>query len=588
MSKLASLKHSMDKHGVAFYLVPMGDAYGSEYVPECDRRIKWLTGFTGSNAFVIVGQQQSAFFTDGRYTEQAAKEVSRTEYSTFDLERKKPQDWLKQQVVKPAKVGYNPWLFTERTLKPFEALEEEGALKLRPLPDMITPLWTGRPDEPASELFQLSEHFAGKSAREKIKEVSTTLKAKGIEVFVLTHSESINWLLNIRGHDLPNTPLVRCHALLADNGQMNVFLDPARIDEEFTLDLPDTVRFLPPAQMELQFKKLKKVRVGYDPSQAPIAILDMLEKVKADLVSKKDPCSLPKAIKNEMELAGFQAAHIRDGVALCNAFDWIDRFAAGGKLTEVTISEKIEDFRAEQEHFDGSSFPAIVGFKGNGSIIHYKPEEDSCATIEGDGLLLIDSGGQYFDGTTDVTRTLAIGSPSAKQKAHYTRVLKGHIALARAAFPRGTTGSQLDVLARHYLWEVGLDYAHGTGHGVGHFLNVHEGPQRISKKGGDEPLRPGMVLSNEPGVYFEGRYGIRIENLVKVVERDMEGVTLFYGFETLTLVPFEKALIDTDMLTRAEKNWIEAYYTRIKKYILPQLEGDAKSWLQEQLALDLS
>jgi Xaa-Pro aminopeptidase len=548
MNKLKDLREFMQQQGLSALLIPHTDAFQGEYIaPHCER-LKWLTGFTGSAGFAVVGKEKAAFFTDGRYILQAKEEVSIT-YEHYNIIEKSPVQWVSENLSAQEKIGFDPWLFTEAQLKRYTSILV--ALEENP----IDTLWTDRPEPPKDFIRLHPLKYTGESDESKRKRICAPLKTDHV---LITSCDSIAWLLNIRGNDLPFTPIVHSMCVLHKDGSYDLFVDLEKINGEVFNHLHQgrgraiDIRFL------LHHLQRLEGTCQVDPQTAPFILLQTLgEKV----VRGQDPCVLPKALKNEVEIKGAINAHIQDGVAICRFLNWLRDQPLQGETTELSAAQKLYEFRKKGQPFEGLSFNTISSFGPHGAIIHYKATPESDVPLTRDGLYLLDSGGQYLTGTTDITRTIALGAPTPEQKDRYTRVLKGHIALATACFPKGTTGSQLDILARQFLWEVGCDYDHGTGHGVGSYLNVHEGPQNISKRNLDVPLQPGMILSNEPGYYKEGEYGIRIENVVRVVE--LPDLKRFYGFETLTLVPLEKKLIEESLLTEKEKQWIEGYEARV-------------------------
>lgn len=576
--RLTELRSYLKKKKLAGFVIPSNDEFQSEYCPAHARRLEWLTGFTGSNGVAVVLENAAAFFTDGRYTLQARAEVSRNHYQIFDLAEKRPWEWAAEHLGKGA-LGLDPWLHPENSVTQYRDRMDVVLVKENP----VDCVWNDRPLFPDSEIKLHPLEYTGQDSDKKIINIAQAIAAKNAHACILTSPDSVCWLLNIRGNDVPNTPFVLAYAVIYADGEVTVFADDVKVPHAVRDHFGGKVRFVPRAALEKEIKPLQGKTVWIDPSATPYWFSEYLK--RATIIRAQDPCQLPKACKNEVEATGTREAHRLDGVAVTRFLHWLHDNVSKQKLTEVSISRKLLNFRRECATFRGPSFDTIAGFASNGAIVHYRPSDQSDSEIKGENLLLLDSGGQYLQGTTDITRTLAIGTPTKEHKERYTLVLKGHIALARAVFPKGTTGTQLDILARHYLWQAGLDYDHGTGHGVGSYLSVHEGPQRIGKAASTAALKPGMILSNEPGYYKEGEYGIRIENLVMVVERpdlDKDGRT-FYGFETLTLVPFDSQLIDKTLLTKEEKAWLENYYERIEAEIMPQLDKPAKAWLKKML-----
>lgn len=569
MDRLKTLRGEIAKAKLDGFLVPMADAFQSEYAPAESRRLEWLTGFTGSAGSAVVLAKKAAFFTDGRYTLQAAKQVDKKAFAIFS-DAITPAQWL-QANAKKATIGYDPWLYTPTQLKNLQ-----GEYTLKPVVNLIDGIWRDRPSGSTKSAFVHGKSYAGEAADTKIKSIAKKIKHAGAEALLLASPTALCWLLNIRADDLPHTPVLLSYAIVYPDGKVQLFTDTKKITSAVKKHLGPKVAVQDTAAVLKALKRIGGKRVWVDTAETPAALVDAVKQILA----WENPCNLPKACKNKTEIAGVKAAHIRDGAALCRFFHWLENAVANEKLTEVSIAEKLAGFRAEGKNFHGLSFDTIAGYAANGAIVHYRAEPGKCAAI-GKGMLLVDSGAQYLDGTTDVTRTLHLGMPTAEQKEHFTRVLKGHIALARAVYPEGTRGSSLDVLARQHLWEAGLDYAHGTGHGVGYFLNVHEGPQRIAKRGGDAPFAVGMITSNEPGYYKTGAYGIRIESLVLTVPARRKG---FLRFETLTMVPIDRKLVDTELLTVDETAWLNTYHAEVRKKVSPLLGKAEQEWLKRATA----
>lgn len=540
-------------------LIPSNDQFQSEFVPEHDQRLKAVTGFTGSAGSAIILQDKAAFFTDGRYVLQAEAEVPQA-YARFNIAETQPWQWLKNQLTQEAVIAYDPWLYSQNQVAHYRHLN----CTLQPLEqNPIDIFWS---DRPAPRDLVIEEHpieYTGQSSEEKLAQLRSKMKEQCLDSCVITRPDSICWLLNIRGKDVPSTPLVLSYLLVTQDA-LTLFVDTSRGQPKTAFEIRDL------ADLPEKLKRLTG-RLLLEPATVPMAFYPWLE--KTELVALEDPCLHPKACKNALEVEGMRQAHICDGVAVTKFIFWAKHKTA---FTELDIDNKLLKLRQKQALFQGPSFPTIAGFAANGAVVHYRATEANHAIVKGDGLLLVDSGGQYFNGTTDITRTLAIGKASKAQQHHYTLVLKGHIALAKAIFPKGTTGSALDVLARKALWQEGLDYDHGTGHGVGSYLGVHEGPQRISKMASTVALEPGMVLSNEPGYYAAGEYGIRIESLVVVVEKSPG----FYGFETLTMVPLEAELIDFSLLAADELEWLEGYQEKVKEVLGDYLDEEERRWLE--------
>jgi Xaa-Pro aminopeptidase len=571
--RLALLREALKKLRIDGFLLPVNDPFQGEYVPEYWQRLPWLTGFTGSAGSVLVLMDRALFFTDGRYTLQAQKELDGTLYDITDIADITPAKWLSQHVDNIV-IGYDAMLHTVSQLASFKKYLQDCGVSLKAVINPVDELWSERPLPPHGKIVEHLIEFAGKSSEEKIKAITQEIQKANADTLLLTAPDSINWLLNIRGSDVPYTPLALCFAMVDRSGDVTIYTDEARCDEA----LKQYINIKPENLLISDLKQLNS-SVIIDPTSCPVVFYELLLSAGVDIIQQDDPCVLPKAYKNLVEQEGVYNAHIRDGVALTKLLYWIEKESQSGQLTELDVIAKAEAFRSEQQHFVYPSFNTIAGAGAHGAIIHYRADEYSNAVLENNALFLLDSGGQYLDGTTDVTRTIAIGNPTQEQQDRFTRVLKGHIAIATAKFPKGTTGSQLDPFARQYLWEIGEDYAHGTGHGVGSYLQVHEGPQRISKRGGDVALENGMILSNEPGFYKEGEYGIRIENLVMAI--DQEGII---EFETITLAPINKNLIIKDYLSKKEKSWLNDYHAKILDKVAPKLDAEEQAWLEQACA----
>ncbi|MCP5361630.1 MAG: aminopeptidase P family protein [Hyphomicrobiales bacterium] len=582
MNPLQRFREFLKQHGLEGMIVPSTDPFMGEYVPECWQRLRWLSGFDGSAGLAVVLRERAGFFTDGRYTLQAREQTFRG-YEVHNSAERKPADWLKQYAAAASKIAYDPALFTERSLAPFQKAAEAAGLTLIPLEENpVDTLWQERPAPPTSPARPHYMRFAGEESASKRTRIAEKLRERKCEAALLTAPDSVCWLLNIRGNDVPHTPLLLARVLLVVDGTVVLFLEDERVDADVRAHLGDGVTILPPEVLSEALAELAGKQVLVDTATVSMQHLRWLEDAGVKTFRAEDPCQLDKACKNKVEQEGMHAAHVRDGVALVKFLHWLEGAIPTGEVTEMNAAERLRAFRAEAEHFQDTSFETISGFKAHGAIVHYRATPDSDVPIQPDGLYLLDSGGQYRDGTTDVTRTLAVGTPTAEQKHHYTLVLKGHIALASAVFPEETPGSALDALARNPLWAEGLDYDHGTGHGVGSYLSVHEGPQRISKHPNTVALQPGMVLSNEPGYYREGQYGIRIENLVIV--RQSADKKRFLCFDTLTCVPLDRALIEVSMLTTAEREWVNRYHVHVRQALSSYLSPEIARWLGARTA----
>ncbi len=584
-ARLAALRAALAQAELHGFLVPRADEHQGEYVPKSAERLAFLTGFTGSAGLAIVLAERAAVFVDGRYTLQVEAEVDRGLYEICHLTKTPPWDWLAEAAKPGQRIAYDPWLHPPDGLARIKAAVAKAGATLVPVPNAVDAIWSDRPAPPAAPVHPHGAEFAGQPSAEKRAALAQKLAADGIAAAVITLPDSIAWLLNVRGGDVSHSPLPLSFAILRRDGSVDWFLDPRKVTPELGPHLGGEVRLRAPGDFADALASFKGEKVQADPATAASWIFDRLEEAGATVVRDADPCLLPKACKNDVELQGIRAAHRRDGAALTKFLGWVAQEAPKGGVREIAASEKLEAFRRQTNLLRDLSFSTISGSGPNGAIVHYRASEKSDRELKPGELYLVDSGGQYPDGTTDVTRTVAIGTPTLEMKKHFTLVLKGHIALATARFPAGTSGSQLDSLARLALWREGLDYDHGTGHGVGQYLCVHEGPQRISKLPSTVALKPGMVVSNEPGYYRTGAYGIRIENLVAVEKiGESEGGGELLGFETLTLAPIDRALVDMALLTREEIAWLDAYHARVRDEIGPQLDGPERTWLEAAAA----
>ena len=589
--RLAALREQLKAEKLDGFVVPLTDEHMSEYVGSYAQRLAWLTGFQGSAGLAVVLPQEAAIFVDGRYTLQVRQQVSPTEWSYQSVPETSTTEWLKEHAPEKARIGYDPWLHTRDWVnKAKEALASRGAELVAVARNPIDEIWKDRPEASKAHLIIQPDQYAGKSAAEKRTEIADWLATQHADAAVLSALDSIAWAFNIRGQDVTHTPVALAYALVNADGTADLFVAGEKIGPDVRQHLGNGVRLHERSEFESALADLNGKTVVVDPERAVAAIFDALEKAGAKILPLRDPTILPKALKNPAEIAGQKAAQERDGVAIARFLHWIDEEAPKGDVDELTASDRLEGIRRESPELRDLSFDSISGAGPNGAIVHYKSSEKTNRKLEKGTLYLIDSGGQYVDGTTDITRTVPIGQPTDEMRDRFTRVLKGHIAIATAVFPKGTRGSQLDSFARRPLWEAGLDYAHGTGHGVGSFLAVHEGPQRISpvgsaQSGGDEPLQAGMIISNEPGYYKTGEYGIRIENLVLVCEREIEGAEKeMLGFETLTFAPIDRRLIDAQMLEVEELIWLNCYHAHVLAKIGPQVKGDDLAWLQAACA----
>jgi Xaa-Pro aminopeptidase len=584
-TRLAALRAQLLQQQLDGFVVPMADAYQSEYVPASDRRIEFLTGFTGSAGLVIVMADKAAFFTDSRYTLQASQQVPEALLAIYDSAMKAPTDWIKENAGSGQTLGYDPWLHPASQIDRWHKILAKRQITLRPVEtNPVDAIW---PERPAAPLAAVQPHdiaYAGTPSTTKRRDIADQLRQNNLDAAILTDAASIAWLLNIRGGDVAHAPLALSYAILRSDGRVAWFIDHRKLTPEVLTHLGPDVMRCDPSSFGDALRELGtgQRRVRLDPHETPAAIVTQLKQAGAILDEGDDPCSLPKACKNPVEQDGMRSAHIRDGAALAEFLCWFDdALAAGQPLTELAVEQQLAECRACHNLYRGPSFDTIAGSGPNGAIVHYRATAASNRSIDRDSFLLLDSGAQYLDGTTDVTRTIATGTISDEMRDRFTRVLKGHIALSRVVFPAGTTGAELDGLARQYLWAAGLDYGHGTGHGVGSYLSVHEGPQGISRRSG-VALQPGMVLSNEPGYYKPGHYGIRCENLMLVTEQPEipGGERRMLGFTPLTLAPFDRRALNLDLLTADDRDWLNAYHRRVFDTLQNLVHGRTAEWLK--------
>jgi Xaa-Pro aminopeptidase len=589
--RLAALRAQLAEDRLDGFVVPLTDEHMSEYVGSYAQRLEWLTGFKGSAGSAVVLPQEAAIFTDGRYTLQVRQQVSGDQWSYQSVPETSIADWLKEHAPQGGRIGFDPWLHSrDWAKKASEALHARTATLVAVARNPIDVVWQDRPEASKAHLVVQPDSLAGQSSANKRTAIAEWLGKQGADAAVLAALDSIAWTFNVRGADVSHTPVALAYALVNADGTADLFVASDKVGPEVAQHLGNGVRLHERADFEEALTRLGGKTVAVDPERSVAAIFEALEKGGAKIVTHRDPTVLPRAIKNPVEIAGHQAAQARDGAAIARFLRWVEAEAPKGGLDELTASDRLEALRTEGGLLKDLSFDSISGSGPNGAIVHYTASPETNRPLEMNSLYLIDSGGQYADGTTDITRTLAIGQPTDEMRDRFTRVLKGHIALATALFPKGVRGSQLDSFARRPLWEAGLDYAHGTGHGVGSFLSVHEGPQRIApvgsgQAGGDEPLQAGMILSNEPGYYKAGEYGIRIENLVLVVTKQVTGAEKeMLGFDTLTFAPIERRLVVTEMLSPAELGWLNAYHAEVVSKIGHQLGAEDRAWLEAACA----
>jgi Xaa-Pro aminopeptidase len=582
--RLARLRDEMIRDGVQGFLVPRADAHQGEYVAPHDARLAWLTGFTGSAGFCAVLPHIAGVFVDGRYRTQVKQQVDLASFTPVDWPEIKLASWLTHHLQDGAVIGYDPWLHTPDEIATLEAHCAGAGLSLRATDNLVDRIWPDQPAPPSGRITPYPAELAGEPHLHKRTRLGAELGVEGQAAAVITLADSIAWLLNIRGSDIPRNPVPHGFAILRADGHVTLFTDPAKIDDSLRAHLSDGVTLRPVAAF-LPAVQSSTGPVRLDPKTAPAAVLHALHDSGQEVVFAEDPCLLPKARKSPAEIAATREAHLRDGAAMVEFLTWFDA-QAPGSLSEIDVVSALEGYRRATNALLDISFDTIAGTGPNGAVMHYRVTENTNATLEEGHLIVVDSGGQYIDGTTDITRTLPVGTPGDEERRAFTRVLKGMIAISRARFPQGLAGRDLDPLARYHLWLAGQDFNHGTGHGVGVYLCVHEGPQRISRIS-HVPLEPGMILSNEPGYYREGAFGIRIENLIVVGDAPpLSGADdrAMYGFETLTWVPIDRRLILPAMMDAAEIDWLNRYHAACRDKISPRVSEPARLWLDKATA----
>lgn len=580
--RLAALREELARMGLDGFIVPRADAHQGEYVASADRRLGWLTGFTGSAGFAIVLPGLAGVFVDGRYRTQVKAEVDLAAFTPVNWPETKPAEWLRREMPQGGRVGFDPWLHTAKEIADLRSALDGSGVELCPAANPVDRIWTDRPAPPLGPVRIQPLEFAGETAADKRVRIGAELAKTGQSAAVLTLPDSISWLLNIRGSDIERNPVVQAFAVLRHSGQVTLFIAPEKLSDAVRDHLGPDVTLRPPTAFVPALRTLKgPVRV--DDRTAPLAVARELEEAGIAVQAAPDPCLLPKATKNPAEIAGMEAAHLRDGAAMVEFLAWLDAEAPKGGLTEIDVVQRLEGFRRATNALQEISFETICGTGPNGAVIHYRVTRATNRPLRPGEVVVIDSGGQYLDGTTDITRTVAVGDtvdPDAR--AAFTRVLQGMIAISQLRWPKGIAGAHLDSIARQALWLAGQDYDHGTGHGVGCYLSVHEGPQRLSRTG-DVPFEPGMILSNEPGYYREGAFGIRIENLILVEEAPPlpggDTHRQMLQFRNLTWAPIDRRLIDAAALTPAERGWLDAYHAEVSARIGPRVSDAARAWL---------
>jgi Xaa-Pro aminopeptidase len=586
-ARLSALREELARRRLTGFVVPRADQQQNEYVAPCEERLAWLTGFTGSAGLAIVLAQEAAVFVDGRYTLQAGKQVDTKAWAVESLVEPPPESWLTRHLKAGDRVGFDPWLHTSAAAERLQAAcTKAGAELIAVESNPVDTIWTERPAPPVAPISVHGPRHAGEAEADKLVRIRGELEKLGADALVLSDSHAVAWTFNIRGADVAHTPLPLSYALVPKQGRPTVFIDHRKLTNSTRDHLEQSADVREPDALAPELMALAKAghAIALDSATAADALSRLIISAGGKTVRGNDPVTLLKAVKNTTEIEGTRTAHRRDAVALARFLAWVDREAPTGRLTEIDAVEALETFRRDTGALKDVSFPTISGTGPNGAIVHYRVTRKSNRHIALGDLLLIDSGAQYQDGTTDVTRTIAIGEPTAEMRDRFTRVLRGHIAIARAVFPDGASGAQLDTLARQFLWQAGVDFEHGTGHGVGSYLSVHEGPARISKLG-TTPLKRGMILSNEPGYYKTDAFGIRTENLELVIAVEIPGSEKpMNAFETLTFAPIDRRLIDVDMLSKVERDWLNDYHRQVRDIVRAQLDGSDKLWLDAATA----
>ncbi|MGO4386858.1 aminopeptidase P family protein [Microvirga sp. 2YAF29] len=580
---IAKLRAELSRRGFDGFIIPRADEHQGEYVPRSAERLSWLTGFAGSAGTAVILQDKAALVVDGRYTVQAAEQVDTSVITPVQLADQTPEDWITANLPEGGVLAYDPWLHTSDGLKRLEKAVQRAGGKLAPVDmNLVDVIWIDRPAPPQAPVRPHPLDHAGETSEAKLERIRRKMTEAKLDALVISDPHNLAWAFNLRGGDVGYTPLPLGYAVVPKTGRATLFFDPAKITNEAGDAVGDLAEFAPMTSFQSALDALgqKGGKVRIDSTTGAVALIRRIEAAGGTVDVGADPIALMKAVKNNAEIAGSRTAHLRDGVAVARFLAWLDREAPKGQLTEIDVVEALEASRVETGALKNISFPSISGAGPNAALPHYRVTSSSNRKLELNQIFLIDSGAQYEDGTTDITRTIIVGEPSPEMKDRFTRVLQGHIAIARAVFPKGTTGAQIDAFARKPLWEAGLDFDHGTGHGIGSYLSVHEGPQRIAKTG-HTPLEIGMMLSNEPGFYKAGEYGIRIENLILVEPRTIPGGDReMFGFETLTFTPIDLRLVEPSIMNAHEIAWLNTYHAAVREKIAPHLDAETRAWLE--------
>lgn len=580
--RIDALRAKMSEHQIDAVIIPTADAHQSEYVPSCWADREWISGFTGSAGISIISMEEATIWTDGRYFIQAEQEISDSYFILKkQIARHEPEHllWMLDQLEEGMTIGINTWNFTKGQVKQIKKYASKKSIEVNDI-DLISMIWSDRPSKSDNPIFEFDIKYHGQSTEDKIDQVRSKMNELEAEHYVITALDEIAWLFNLRGSDVDFNPIFIAYAMVSKDRAM-LFVDESKFENgvKESLNKADVIV----KGYETIQDLVAEIPVSQSVLVDPTIINDKLyQRINGKIVEAPSIVQAAKGVKNETEINQWKEAMIQDAVALAHAFYWLEKEIENRPVTEVEFGQKIMESRSKRPGYKGESFPPIVGYKGNGAVLHYNAKEATCKTMTNEGMLLCDSGGQYINGTTDITRTITFSAPTKEMKKHFTLVLKGMIGLTRAVFPEGTTGGQLDLLARQHLWAEGLDFPHGTGHGVGFYMNVHEGPHGFASIGtsrGKFPIKAGMVTSNEPGYYIVDQYGIRLENLVLAIPAQYKG---YLKFETLTLFPFDQDLIDETDMNAAEKAWFNQYHNKVYELVSPHLEGELKSWMKRK------